>query len=435
MSSGVIRRVIAGAALLYVLLQSATLAQQDERLPILVSVPEFGPAVPIVSSSVQILQGYGFTRSDQTVFRTCDPPRTVIAGTMPASGIAKYRALLRQDATFAARVYDNPMASPKYGPVCARPRDLGEDNARSAAGLNVSELQNGKGVVLAIVDVGIDMKRILRRFPQVKQNTTFSLISGPAVYGDHGTQCAYIAALAAPAVEIADVRVTGDTHSFARAYEFLESTWKTHGKNWRALVVSTSWEFRKTTHGFNPDETLANPSHPLTAKVKCLSAAGIDVIFAAGNAGECGASPSATQGSIKPPNSESSVITIGAVDADRVRLADSGQGGSAALQKPDLSAFGSFMLRDMTSVRQTSMAAAFAAGMTAQLRSLDGWSATERTSQQVRKCFIDHADKNVQIAGPEGTLNTTTLTGHSNDFGYGVMRFDSVHTWKDECGK
>jgi hypothetical protein len=71
------------------------------------------------------------------------------------------------------------------------------------------------------------------------------------------------------------------------------------------------------------------------------------------------------------------------------------QGWSSARRKPDLSASDSFMVRDMTFSRSPSMPTAFAAGMTASLRSLDGWSAGERTNKPVRKCFIDHGGRSV----------------------------------------
>lgn len=436
MRRSIVPHVAAAAAALYLLLQPRAVAQQDERIPILVTLPDPGPAAALDASSLQILQQLGFTRDGRPPFRTCDPPRAVIAGTLPATGIDKYHDVLRNKDQPGFRIYDNPTASPQYANTCLRPTDIGEGPARTAAGLDDPKLANGKGVVLAIVDLGVDMRRLAKRFPQVTSNSTFSWPpNATTIYGEHGTDCAYVAAIAAPAVAIADVRVSGDTHSFGEAYDFLQETWRTHGKQYRALVVSTSWEFRKSDPRFRPEETLARgPSHPLSAKVKCLAGAGVDVVFAAGNAGSCAPSPSSPQGNIKPPNSESAVMTIAAVDAEKVRLGDSGQGGSTAPQKPDLSAFGSFRLQDQTYLRHTSMAAAFAAGLTASLRSLDGWSAAERTNRQVRKCFVEHADKTVQVPTQGGMPRITELTAHSNDFGHGVMRFESVHTWKDDCG-
>jgi len=332
-------------------------------------------------------------------------------------------------------LYDNPSVSPQYHDACPRPADLGEAQVRRAAGLEIAGVGHGNGVVLAIVDRGIDMGAIMSLFPGITRNEAFSWPKVPSpIYGDHGTLCAYVAAVAAPEAGLADVRVAGDTRGFMEAYDHLRKTWVADKRAARALVVSTSWEFPAPEPVFDAGETLARSArHPLASTLRCLGEAGADIVFAAGNGGVCSAASG--RGTITPPATMPDVFTIAAVDGAKVRLADSGQGGSGAATKPDISAFGSLILQDGTTAGHTSVATAFAAGMTASLRSLDGWAATERSSALVRRCFTMHADKDVRVVSAAGTVAPTTLTAHSPDFGFGVMRFDAdVGSWKDSCG-
>ncbi len=436
------RPLLSVISALSVVLTPIVLAQAPRTTRVLIAVPDRtqAPAAFILDPQLsELLRGFGFKLDDRPAFRTCDAkPRFVIAGTIPTASMAALHSLLTARESPSFQLYDNPIVSSQYSNTCPRQADLGERHARSAAGLDINGLANGRGVVLAIVDGGIDMSPIVKRFPAVKANQIFSWPATPSpIYGSHGTLCAYVAALAAPAVEIADVRVFGDAFSFMHAYDYLRTTWNANRGKWKALVVSTSWEFPAPEPDFASKETLAlGTTHPLLPTLRCLAGAGVDVVFAAGNSGTCGPSSNTARGSITPPNDMPEAITVAAVDGAKVRLGDSGQGGKSAPTKPDISAFGSLILQDGTYARHTSVATAFAAGINASLRSLDGWSAADRSATLVRKCFTEHADKQVKVVSSSGTLSSSQLTSHSADFGYGVMRLDSnVFSWKDTCGK
>lgn len=390
-----------------------------------------------------ILKEFQFQWDRRRPYSTCDKqPRTVISGTIPTDRLVAMRQKLSAAQRPEFRIFDDPMVLPIYTELCDyAQRDYGERQARQAAGLNLAGLEHGKQVVVAIVDTGVDIPSVTGVFTQVKPNATFSwrdpLIKKNALGDPHATMCAYVASMAAPAIELADVRITGRASSFADAYLYLWDAWEKNKGSRKALVVSTSWEFPRVLDPlFDPKDTLAyGTEHPLLSNVRCLTSAGVDVVFAAGNGGACEAAQSRAVGSITRPNAMGEAITIAAVDAAKVRLGDSGQGGAAAPAKPDLSAFGSLILQNGLPARNTSAATAFAAGVIASLRSLPGWSAAERSTAAVRACLGQHADKEVQMATTKGVA-AFRLNAHSIDFGYGVVRFDKdVHTWKEECGK
>ena len=306
-----------------------------------------------------LLREFQFQKDGLLMYSTCEKkPRTVSSGTIPTTRLAALRLKLRDADQPEFRIYDDPIVLPRYTELCGYARkDLGEDQARQAAGLDL-EGRYGKQVVVAIVDLGVDMPSVTGVFTGVKPNATFSWrdpqMEGDGIGDPHATMCGYLAAMAALVIELADVRFTGSASS-RYAYRHLAETWEKNKSSYKALVVSTSWEFPGGPDAlFAPRDSLAHSAdHPLLSDVRCLTNAGADVVFAAGNGGACEAAQSRGTGTISPPNAMGEVITIAAVDAAKVRLGDSGQGGAAAPTKPDFSAFGSSTLQNGLEAKAT----------------------------------------------------------------------------------
>ena len=143
--------------------------------------------------------------------------------------------------------------------------------------------------------------------------------------------------------------------------------------------------------------------HLVVNDVARLDAARIDVVFAAGNCGEpcpdprCGSQDTGPGCSIFGFNAQPGVLTVGAVRADGLSVAQSAQGPSrvVGLKKPDLCAPSHFREDDDASELNTgtSAACAYAAGVLAALRSLP--KGKDRTPKQMR----DLLRKTAQPAG------------------------------------
>jgi hypothetical protein len=147
------------------------------------------------------------------------------------------------------------------------------------------------------------------------------------------------------------------------------------------LIVNNSWGMYDPEEDEpigSPGNYGANPDHPFNQLTGALVAAGADVLFAAGNCAEdCsggadGAKDTGPGASIHGANSHPSVITIGAVTVEGVRLKSSSPGpGSLSPRKPDLAAFSHFMGSGVFPVDDgTSAATPVAAGAVAALRQL-----------------------------------------------------------------
>jgi hypothetical protein len=144
-----------------------------------------------------------------------------------------------------------------------------------------------------------------------------------------------------------------------------------------------------------------HPDHFLTDDARELDAAGIDVVFCAGNCGEpcpdwrCGANDRGTGRGIMGLNAHPAVLSVGAVRVDGVPIAQSSEGpgrlgphwgaseaaktsdkayGTAAFEKPDLCAPSYFRDENDATLtnRGTSAACAVAGGVLAALRSVPG---------------------------------------------------------------
>ena len=242
---------------------------------------------------------------------------------------------------------------------------------------------------------------------------------------EHGNMCAYDASLAGSQATFLDMRL-GDRWdlrlSDARdAYVFLtaklanDPTIKTR---YQGLVVSNSWSV-----GFKDDNLpvgsaeryFDNPNHFFTVAASELISAGADIVFAAGNAGDCSASPA---GTIWGANSLDAVISVAAVDKKKARIYYSSEGpGVLSTNKPDISAFSEFFgSDDVDPDSGTSAAAAVVAGVVAAIRAQNGWG-WNKSPSELKQHLLDIADKDVMKGGA-----IVTLTGWTREFGVGVAR-------------
>jgi len=206
-------------------------------------------------------------------------------------------------------------------------------------------------VLLAIVDLGFDKDIVIANAPQTQFEPALSYTApnasgtpGSAPGDEHGNMCAYDATLVANNATLVDIRA-GDPKDLrlsdaTEAYDVLyakitsDPTLKT---KYRGLVLSNSWGIWAKDDNLplgSVDRYFDNPNHPFTVMVRNLVALGADVVFAAGDSGECRST--SNNGTIWGANSLDEVISVAAVDVDKARIPYSSQGpGVLAATKPD----------------------------------------------------------------------------------------------------
>jgi subtilisin family serine protease len=238
----------------------------------------------------------------------------------------------------------------------------------------------GRGVRLAIVDTGIDGRRI----PVSGGWSIDGRYEPGSAAPDHGTMCAFDALLAAPSAEILDYALLRDeggtltsflSDALAAFADLVERLASTPGP----LVVSNSWALFDRADDApigSPENYSANPGHPFNQITGTLVAAGADVLFAAGNCGRdcpddrCGVGDVGPDASIHGANSHPDVLTVAAVTIDGRRLGYSSQGiGGLSTRKPDVAAMSHFRGSGVYEADGgTSAACPVAAGLVAALR-------------------------------------------------------------------
>jgi hypothetical protein len=256
---------------------------------------------------------------------------------------------------------------------------------------------NGSGVLLAIVDSGINLDFLRSRgltpnfngerswFPQ----SSLSRTPGAFPVG-HGTMCAFDALIAAPQAILLDIAVLASRRVGASVidgllsdailgYEFLLRvlTGPRRPGDFHSMVVSNSWMVFKQSLDFpvgNPGNYSDNLNHPFNRVVTRLASAGADILFAAGNCGrECPQTPCGAEvdTGILGANSHPQVITVAGVDLNQARVGYSNRGpGRLMSQKPDISCYTHFQGSGIFPVDAgTSAATPVAAGMVAAIRS------------------------------------------------------------------
>ncbi|MCM6775875.1 S8 family peptidase [Nocardia sp. CDC159] len=291
----------------------------------------------------------------------------------------------------------------------------------------------GAGVALAIVDTGINAEQVDRvrgghiTIDAARSWNPSGVTGTPGRFPvDHGTMCAFDAAIAAPEATFLDLPVLRSTRqgqttmdgllSDALAgYAHLRTVLTDQPAATRALVVSNSWGSFSPDWDFpvgQPGNYSDNPNHPFNVIVGSLEAAGADILFAAGNCGrDCPDGRCAyPDRPISGANSHPSVLSIAGVDTGKQRVGYSSQGpGRLADRKPDVCSYTHFSGSQAFGADEpdtgTSAACPVAAGLIAAIRTK--YSATALPPAQLRalvqRTALDRGGK-----------------GFDYDYGYGI---------------
>jgi len=254
---------------------------------------------------------------------------------------------------------------------------------------------DGSGVPLALVDTGSNQDFLHQRG---KTQHTFDAAHSLSIRPDvlppgrvpltpaalsHGTMTAYDALIAAPRAILRDVAVvlpgTTQQHLDRVLWGFkgiytLALAARNIGQPF-SLVVSNSWALSDPDEDLpanDPGNFISNPQHVVNRMVAALDAAGVDVVFAAGNCGPSCPFPScrASGATIYGANSHPQALCVGGVDVTGAPLGYSSIGpGFLGPLKPDLCGFAHFSGSGLSSRDiGTSTAAPVVAGVLAALR-------------------------------------------------------------------
>lgn len=226
---------------------------------------------------------------------------------------------------------------------------------------------DGAGVMLAIVDTGINLAHLAANGRPITLDSARSWVPAPGMVPGqapvgHGTMCAFDAAIAAPRATFLDIQLlrsqasgptpmSGVLSDAVRAYAHLLNVMNAPRRpgDLRSLVVSNSWGMFHPSWDFpvgHPGNYSDNPNHPFNRIVAVLERAGADILFAAGNCGrDCadGRCGGVVNNAIYGANGHPSVLTVAGVDVGRARVGYSTQGpGRLARNKPDLAGYTHF---------------------------------------------------------------------------------------------
>jgi len=303
-----------------------------------------------------------------------------------------------------AQVFSDPQIRPML--TCGGSPPVG--NAATVANhLHVNQLGgkhlDGHDVAVAVVDTGINLQHLKNKIGHAPHFDAAASWKPPGTPPpnpgnwpvNHGTMCAFDVLIAAPQATLVDFPVlsahfpgggsimSGTLSAALAAYGFMRTSRLSGAlKHYRALVASNSWGIFHPSWDFppgHPGRYCDNPNHPFNVQLGAIAAAGIDVIFAAGNCGApCadGRCQGRTVGAIMGASAMPDVLTIAGCDTQDQRVGYSSQGPSIAKmfqQKPDVTSYTHFLGSEAfgagTPDSGTSAACPVAAGCVAAFRS------------------------------------------------------------------
>ncbi len=342
-------------------------------------------------------------------------------------------------------------SDPLVGPVvtCGSDPPVG-DHLKVEALLHTDFLggcgMDGSGVLVAIVDGGVNLKYLNDRGKNPSFNAAWSWVwaeglTPGSMDPGHGTMCAFDACIAAPNCTILDVVLGpggGTPEGWAaklsnavKAYAHLRDNIMTAPRRLgalRSLVVSNSWGVHYQFQDYpptHPSNYTHNPDHPFCKAVASLEAVGADILFAAGNGGtDCPPVPMSFPGEneIFGANGLDKVLTVAGVDTNKQRVGYSTTGPAVLTHwKPDIAAYTHFQGSGVDPADTgTSAATPVVAGIVAAVRSKRPYNPAQpiTTPASVRSLLTSTAED----LGP---------SGFDFQHGYGVV--NGLALWKKLC--
>jgi subtilisin family serine protease len=350
------------------------------------------------------------------------PPRTIDRGAGrlrrlspdPTHSTYVVRGTITDEPQAQRRVYEAMWREPEVVGVFADPAietcPMCGDDGPIGTDHDVAELlgtrdlvaagMDGSGVRVAVVDTGINIAYLTARGHEhdIDENASWAppgVTTRPGRHPvGHGTMCAYDVGIAAPRATLVDhaallgggsgpTPMSGLLSDALAAYSKLQHLLMASPEHERRLVVSNSWGMFDPTWDFpvgHPGNYSDNPQHPFNVIVRGLTAAGADVLFAAGNCGRDCPDSRCAFGATAPicgANSHPSVTCVAGIDTNRNRLGYSSQGpGRLEPLTPSLSGYTHFSGSGVYPVDGgTSAACPVIAGYVAALRTVFSASA------------------------------------------------------------
>lgn len=328
--------------------------------------------------------------------------------------------------------------------ICPGDGPLGSDtdveNLLKTAELHECGL-DGSGVLVAVVDTGINMEYLLSRGKRPNFDAARSWVPDPDLEPGHlpighGTMVAYDVCIAAPRCTLLDVALllsqeqgetimSGFLSDAVLAYRHLLNIMlaKRRPGDCPSLVVNNSWGMFHPSWDFpvgHPGNYSDNLNHPFNRIVGALERAGADILFAAGNCGaDCpdGRCQGVTDMAIYGANSHPQVLSVAGNDTEKNRVGYSAIGpGRLAPLKPDISGYTHFSGSGVYAADGgTSAASPVVAGVVAALRSGVPYNVDKPESSPA-------AIRNMLTK----TAEDRGLIGYDFEYGWGIVNGQAI---------